>query len=119
MSLDKIGQDEWVAQAEARRARRGPFGRVLARLEMVNPFVLGGVVFALAALVPLLTSNAYVIRIAGNTCLFGLVALGLNTIPLFPHLTHRSACDRLAIRRCCDDSYRYSPIRTLCCGSRW
>ena len=80
MSLDKIGQDEWAAQAEARRARRGPFGRALARLEALNPFVLGGVLFALAALVPLLTSNEYVIRIAGNICLFGLLALGLNVV---------------------------------------
>jgi ABC-type branched-subunit amino acid transport system permease subunit len=80
MSLDKIGHDEWVEQAEARRARRGPFGRVLGRLEAVNPFVLGGVVFALAVLVPLLTSNAYVIRISGNICLFALLALGLNVV---------------------------------------
>src|SRR5215211_2531583 len=80
MSLDKFGQDEWVEQAEARRVRRGPFGRVLARLEALNPFVLGAVIFALAALVPLLTSNAYVIRIAGNICLFALLALGLNVV---------------------------------------
>jgi branched-chain amino acid transport system permease protein len=80
MSLDKIGQDEWVAQLEARRARRGPFGRALARLEAANPFVLGGVLIALAALVPLLTSNAYIIRIAGNICLFSLLALGLNVV---------------------------------------
>ena len=46
MSLDNIGQDEWVAQAEARRAARGPFGRALARLEAANPFVVGGVLFA-------------------------------------------------------------------------
>jgi ABC-type branched-subunit amino acid transport system permease subunit len=80
MSLDKIGQDEWVAQVESRRARRGPFGRALARLEAVNPFVLGGLLFALAALLPLLTSNEYIIRIAGNICLFGLLALGLNVV---------------------------------------
>jgi branched-chain amino acid transport system permease protein len=80
MSLDKIGQDEWVAQAEARRAARGPIGRALARLESANPFLLGGVVFGLAALLPLLTSNDYIIRIAGNVCLYGLLALGLNVV---------------------------------------
>jgi branched-chain amino acid transport system permease protein len=80
MSIDKIGQDEWVAQVEARRAARGPFGRVLARLEAANPFVVGGVLFALAALVPLLTSNDYIIRVAGNVCLYGLLALGLNVV---------------------------------------
>jgi branched-chain amino acid transport system permease protein len=80
MSLDNIGQDEWVAQAEARRAARGPVGRALARLEAANPFVVGGVLFALAALLPLLTSNDYIIRIAGNVCLYGLLALGLNVV---------------------------------------
>jgi ABC-type branched-subunit amino acid transport system permease subunit len=80
MSLDKIGQDEWVAQVEARRAARGPLGRALARLEAANPFIVGGVLFALAALTPLLTSNDYVIRIAGNVCLYGLLALGLNVV---------------------------------------
>jgi branched-chain amino acid transport system permease protein len=80
MSLDKIGQDEWVAQAEARRVARGPFGRALARLEAANPFVVGGVLFALFALLPLLTSNDYVLRVAGNVCLFGLLALGLNVV---------------------------------------
>jgi branched-chain amino acid transport system permease protein len=80
MSLDNIGEDEWVAQAEARRAARGPIGRALARLEAANPFVVGGVLFALAALFPLLTSNDYIIRIAGNVCLYGLLALGLNVV---------------------------------------
>src|SRR5262245_59159985 len=80
MSLDKIGQDEWVAQVEARRAARGPLGRVLARLEAANPFVVGGLLFGLAALLPLLTSNDYVLRIAGNVCLYGLLALGLNVV---------------------------------------
>src|SRR5262245_33389074 len=81
MSLDKIGQDEWVAQVEGRRAqRRGPLGWLLARLEAVNPFVLGGLLVAAAALVPLATSNEYVIRTAGNICLFALLALGLNVV---------------------------------------
>ncbi len=34
----------------------------------------------LAALVPLATSNDYIIRVAGNVCLFGLLALGLNVV---------------------------------------
>lgn len=81
MSLDNLGQDEWVAQAERRRARgRGPLGRLLTRLEAVNPFVLGALLLGAAALLPLITSNAYVIRIAGNVCLFGMLALGLNVV---------------------------------------
>jgi branched-chain amino acid transport system permease protein len=80
MSLDKIGQDEWVEQSAARRAARGPLGRALARVEAANPLALGGIFIALAALVPLLTSSDYVIRTAGNICLFGLLALGLNVV---------------------------------------
>jgi branched-chain amino acid transport system permease protein len=81
MSLDKIGQDEWVAQVEGRRAQRhGPLGRLIARLEAVNPFLLAGLLVAAAALAPLVTSNEYVIRTAGNICLFALLALGLNVV---------------------------------------
>jgi branched-chain amino acid transport system permease protein len=80
VSLDKIGQDEWVEQIEARRARRGPLGRLIGRLEAANPLALGAVLLATAALLPLLTSNEYLIRVAGNVCLFGLLALGLNVV---------------------------------------
>jgi len=80
MSLDKIGQDEWVEQLTARRARLGPFGRALERLEAANPLLIAGILIVAAALVPLLTSNEYIIRVAGNVCLFGLLALGLNVV---------------------------------------
>jgi len=80
MSLDKIGQDEWVEQIEARRARRGPLGRFVDRVAAVNPLALGAAFLAAAALLPLLTGNEYLIRVAGNVCLFALLALGLNTV---------------------------------------
>ncbi len=80
MSLDKIGQDEWVEQRNARAAQRGPLARALARLEQANPLLVAGVLLLLAALVPLTTSNDYIIRVAGNVCLFGLLALGLNVV---------------------------------------
>jgi ABC-type branched-subunit amino acid transport system permease subunit len=80
MSVDKIGQDEWVEQAAARRARLGWWGRALERLETANPLLIAGALVLAAALVPLLTSNEYIIRIAGNVCLFALLALGLNVV---------------------------------------
>jgi branched-chain amino acid transport system permease protein len=80
MSLDKIGQDEWVEQLTARRARLGPFGRALEHLELANPLLVAGALLVAAALVPQLTSNEYIIRVAGNVCLFGLLALGLNVV---------------------------------------
>jgi ABC-type branched-subunit amino acid transport system permease subunit len=80
MSLDKIGQDEWVEQLAARRARLGPFGRALERLEAANPLLVAGALILVAALIPQLTRNEYIIRVAGNVCLFGLLALGLNVV---------------------------------------
>jgi branched-chain amino acid transport system permease protein len=80
MSVDKIGQDEWVEQAAARRARLGPWGRALERLEGANPLLIAAALTLLAALVPLLTSNEYIIRVAGSVCLFALLSLGLNVV---------------------------------------
>jgi branched-chain amino acid transport system permease protein len=80
MSVDKIGQDEWVEQAAARRAQLGWWGRALERLEAADPLLIAGVLALGAALVPLLTSNEYMIRVAGNVCLFALLALGLNVV---------------------------------------
>ncbi len=80
MGLDKIGEDEWVEQAAGRHTRRGPWGRAIGRLEAINPLLLAGLLIALAALIPLLTSNEYIIRIAGNVCLFATLALGLNVV---------------------------------------
>ena len=80
MSVDKIGQDEWAEQAAARRVRPGLWGRALERLEAANPLLLAGAFLLAAALVPLLTSNEYIIRVAGNVCLYALLALGLNVV---------------------------------------
>jgi ABC-type branched-subunit amino acid transport system permease subunit len=80
MSVDKIGQDEWVEQAAARRAQLGWWGRAQERLESANPLLIAGILVIAAALIPLLTSNEYIIRVAGNVCLFALLALGLNVV---------------------------------------
>src|SRR5574341_1520362 len=87
MSLDKFGHDEWVAQIDQRRAApAGWSGRVLARW---NAIPLGWRFLGLLALfvaVPLLTSSDYLIRIAGNVCLFATLALGLNVVVGFAGL---------------------------------
>jgi ABC-type branched-subunit amino acid transport system permease subunit len=81
VSFDKIGQDEWVNEVDARSARaRNPLERLLERLRAVNPILLAGLLIALAALVPSLTTNQYIIRVVGNICLFALLALGLNVV---------------------------------------
>ena len=75
----RVGVDEWVASHEQRRSRRaGIFGVVQRQFERVpSPaFYLGfGIV---AALVPVLTSNGYNIRVGFDTLLYMLLALGLN-----------------------------------------
>jgi ABC-type branched-subunit amino acid transport system permease subunit len=75
----RVGVDEWVSSHEGRRARRsGVVGVVERELARVPPaaFYLGfGVI---AALVPVLTSNGYTIRVGFDTLLYMLLALGLN-----------------------------------------
>jgi branched-chain amino acid transport system permease protein len=77
----RIGADEWVARAEERTGvRGGPLAPLLARAERVPWWaVLAGAV-AVTALVPFLSDSDYVIRVAVNTVLFALLALGLNVV---------------------------------------
>lgn len=78
-STPRVGVDEWVASHEQRRVRRsGIVGLVLRELERVPTpaFYLG---FGIAAaLVPVLTTNGYVIKVGLDTLLYMLLALGLN-----------------------------------------
>ncbi|MBM2850033.1 MAG: High-affinity branched-chain amino acid transport system permease protein LivH, partial [Anaerolineales bacterium] len=81
MASDKFGRDEWVAQIDARRAApTGVMGQLLARW---NALPLGwrwiGVLASFAA-IPFLTSNDYLIRVAGTVCLFATLSLGLNVV---------------------------------------
>ncbi len=76
-----IGVDEWVASHEGRRERgHGPVGFVqheLARLPRPAFYLAFGVA---ASLLPLFTSNAYVVRVGFDTLLYMLLALGLNIV---------------------------------------
>src|SRR2546426_209649 len=74
-----IGVDEWVSRsAERILGRSGLLGRAeteFLRVPGVVRFVaLGG----LAALIPVITSDTYLIRVATVTLVFALLALGLN-----------------------------------------
>jgi len=77
----KVGVDEWVARAGERTGVRGgrlaPLFRQAERLpwwSLLAPAV------AAAALVPVVSDSDYVIRVAVNTVLFALLALGLNVV---------------------------------------
>ena len=77
----QVGVDSWVASYDDRRERgKGFWGRL--RYEVVRTprpaFYLG---FAIAAaLLPLVTSNGYVIRVGFDTLLYMLLALGLSIV---------------------------------------
>jgi branched-chain amino acid transport system permease protein len=75
----RIGTDEWVAQHE-RRAGEGTGWAARIRHEAERlPWWGGLLIFcALAAPIPLLTTNDYVIRVGVDTLIYMLLALGLN-----------------------------------------
>ena len=77
----KIGADEWVARSGERTgARGGPFAPLLARAEQLPWWLLLAAAVFASALVPFVSSSDYVIRVAVNTVLFALLALGLNVV---------------------------------------
>jgi ABC-type branched-subunit amino acid transport system permease subunit len=77
----KIGVDEWVASHEQRRERgTGLTGRLRHELERVPRLGWYASFGVLAALLPLVTSNEYVVRVGFDTLLYMLLALGLNIV---------------------------------------
>ena len=76
-----IGVDDWVRTVEERLARpEGRLGRLRRRLETVpRPQLVAGFL-ALAAFLPLITANGYVLRVGTDTLLYVLLALGLNVV---------------------------------------
>jgi branched-chain amino acid transport system permease protein len=74
----RIGTDEWVAQHEQRAARGGWTGRIRREGEHVPWWGWLLLFCVLAAPIPLLTDNDYVIRVGVDTLIYMLLALGLN-----------------------------------------
>jgi branched-chain amino acid transport system permease protein len=83
----RIGVDEWVAQAEARTvARWGPLAPLARRVsQLPTPFGFGAIL-AVAAVMPLLTSDQYVLRVGFDTLIYALLAVGLNVVVGFAGL---------------------------------
>jgi branched-chain amino acid transport system permease protein len=72
----KIGADEWVAS----HAGRTQLGRLQKELERVPRLGFYAGFAVLAALLPVFTSNGYVIRVGFDTLIYMLLALGLNVV---------------------------------------
>jgi branched-chain amino acid transport system permease protein len=76
-----VGQDEWVARhAEQRFFTGGPFGTLENRLREVPWWAWLTLFVAALALFPLVESSGYVRRVAFDTVLYMLLALGLNVV---------------------------------------
>jgi ABC-type branched-subunit amino acid transport system permease subunit len=76
-----VGQDEWVARhAERRLVRGGRLGALEDRLRRVPWWAWLILFLAAFALLPVIESSGYVRRVAFDTVLYMLLALGLNVV---------------------------------------
>jgi branched-chain amino acid transport system permease protein len=74
-----IGSDRWVEAADSRTERaRGWWGQGKQRWGSLPPLARLGLLVALAALVPLVVSSDFLVRIGVNGLLLALLAVGLN-----------------------------------------
>jgi ABC-type branched-subunit amino acid transport system permease subunit len=76
-----VGQDEWVARHAARRLMPdGPLRTVEDRLRIVPWWAWLVLFLAVLSLLPVIESSGYVRRVAFDTVLYMLLALGLNIV---------------------------------------
>ena len=77
----RIGKDEWVArEGEQREVRTGVLGlgdKIAARVPWWALLIL---FLALCSLLPVVSSNGYIRRVAFDTVIYMLLALGLNVV---------------------------------------
>jgi branched-chain amino acid transport system permease protein len=77
----QVGRDEWVARHGERRARReGLLGRLEQRLEVVPWWAWLTLLVGIICLLPVGFESGYVRRVAFDTVVFMLLALGLNIV---------------------------------------
>jgi ABC-type branched-subunit amino acid transport system permease subunit len=74
----RIGRDEWVARSGEQGAPRNPLDRLRLQLNRVPQILLLAVFVTGVALIPVLTSSQYIVRVAADTMLYVLLAAGLN-----------------------------------------
>lgn len=72
-----IGRDEWVDREVELRDKAARVEQLLARLPLAGRL---GLVVAAAALLPVVISSDYIVRVAVNTLIYALLALGLNLV---------------------------------------
>jgi branched-chain amino acid transport system permease protein len=72
--VPKVGVDSWVA-THAQRTTTGRLQHLVDRVPRPAWYALFG---ALAAFLPVVTSDGYIVRVGGETLMYMLLALGLN-----------------------------------------
>jgi len=76
-----VGRDEWVARHGRNRSRRGgPLGTIEDRLAVVPWWAWLTLFVAVVALLPVGFESGYVRRVAFDTVVYMLLALGLNVV---------------------------------------
>jgi branched-chain amino acid transport system permease protein len=76
-----IGRDEWVARVGERRwVRGGPLGTIEARLRAAPWWAWLALLVGLVALFPLAAESGYWRRVAFDTVVYMMLALGLNVV---------------------------------------
>ena len=76
-----VGRDEWVARHGDNRSQRGgPLGAIEDRLRRVPWWAWLTLFVAAACLVPVVSDNGYVRRVAFDITIYMLLALGLNVV---------------------------------------
>jgi branched-chain amino acid transport system permease protein len=76
-----VGQDEWVARHAERRAKHGKLYTTIEERVRRIPWWAGLILFIAAySLLPAIESSGYVRRVAFDTVIYMLLALGLNVV---------------------------------------
>lgn len=77
----RIGKDEWVARhGERKQLLGGPLGELDRAVRRIPWWGALGLFVLFAALIPQITSDSYIQRVAFDTAIFLLLALGLNVV---------------------------------------
>jgi branched-chain amino acid transport system permease protein len=81
MSVNKIGTDEWVSQIEARRRQRHPLiAAVMDAWHKLPHLVQIALLLIVPAIIPLLTTNNYVLQVLAYVWLYAALSVGLNIV---------------------------------------
>ncbi len=81
MSLEHLGQDEWVAQHEQRRRQQNPaIARVIEGWQSLPRYGQIALLAAVPVLLPIFVHNDYILRVVGLVWLYAVLALGLNVV---------------------------------------